>query len=74
MTKEICDLKKAELLRQRDGWKWEKDQAEKLLSTNKYAFIAKNRIKEAMEHIAEIEKGLAEIKNFKKTQKGAKRK
>ena len=30
MTKEICDLKKAELLRLRDGWKWEKDQAEKL--------------------------------------------
>ena len=42
------------------------------MSTNKYAFIAQKRIKDAEEHIVEINKGLAEIKNFKKTQKGAK--
>ena len=74
LSKETWSRMKAELIRQRDGWKWEQREAEKLLSINKYTFIAKRRIKDAEEEIAEIEKGLEGIKNFKKTQKGAKRK
>lgn len=67
-------LMRAELISRRDGWKWEKAQAQKLLSTNKYAFVAQSRINYAEEQIAEIDKMLAGLDNFKKTQKGAKAK
>lgn len=72
--KELFDLRRAELKRLREGWKWEKGQAQKLLSTNKYAFVARKRINDAEEQIAEIDKRLAGLDNFKKTQKGAKAK
>lgn len=69
-TIEICKTMRAGLLNQRKGWRWEKRQARKLLSTNKHAFIAKNRMKEAEKHILEIDKRVAEIENFEKTKKG----
>lgn len=65
-------LMRAVLISERDGWKWEKGQAQKLLGTNKYAFVAQKRINDAEEQIAEIDKRLAGLNNFKKTQSGGK--